>query len=167
MTAYNVERNYHIPTEYLNYDGENLISVRVYDKELHGGILHGRIGIYQRSGEVVPDISLEGVWKFNLDDDLQWKEPDYDDWQWREVLVPAPWETQGFKNYDGYAWYRKKVYIARKYQGERLVLFLGRIDDFDETFFNGNKVGETGVKGGFKRALSACLSLCRQVFRAC
>ena len=75
---------------------------------------------------------------------MERKHVNYDDFSWSEILVPATWETQGFKNYDGMAWYRKKVYIPDKYRGERLFLFLGRIDDVDETYFNGQLAGSTG-----------------------
>jgi sialate O-acetylesterase len=143
-TAYNIERNYPVPQDYLNFDGENVICVRVYDKELHGGIVNGRIGVYERLSEPSMLISLDGIWKFNLGDDPEWKLARFNDRNWEEVMVPLPWETQGYKDYNGMAWYRKKVFIPEKYRGERLVLFLGRIDDFDETYFNDVLVGQTG-----------------------
>jgi sialate O-acetylesterase len=51
------------------------------------------------------------------------------------------WETQGFDDYDGGAWYRKKFTLPKALVGEDLVLILGKIDDSDKTFINGKLVG--------------------------
>ncbi len=144
QTAYNADRVYRIPVEYIFFDKRNTISIRVYDKELGGGILHGRTGIYMREEEFEPDIPLSGFWKFRAGDDPDWKETGYSDTDWENILVPAAWETQGYKNYDGYAWYRYQVYIPEKYRDEQLILFLGKIDDVDEVYFNGIYTGRTG-----------------------
>ena len=66
------------------------------------------------------EILLEGLWKFSPGDDQARKEVDYNDWDWKDVIVPAPWETQGFKNYDGYAWYRKKIVIPEDYRNKKI-----------------------------------------------
>ena len=91
---------------------------------------------------------MEGIWKFYPGDEPERKDLNFNDWDWPNVMVPAPWETQGFKDYDGYAWYRKSVYIPPKYRGMGLVLLLGKIDDLDQTYLNGNLVGETGNMDG-------------------
>ena len=143
-TAYTSDRIYHIPEEYLRFDSKNIITVRVFDKELFGGIMRGRIGIYTRRDEIEPDIPLDGSWKFMIGDNPRWKEYDYNDRQWKKIMVPAHWETQGYKDYDGYAWYRTQVFIADKFRDERLILVLGKIDDVDEVYFNGILVGATG-----------------------
>jgi hypothetical protein len=57
--------------------------------------------------------------------------------------VPAIWESQGFGDYDGGAWYRKKFTIPKTLAGEDLVLLLGKVDDSDRTFINGKLVGST------------------------
>ena len=57
-TAYNAFRKYYIPKEYLSRDGENIIAVRVYDDELDGGIMSGKIGLYTYEGGLEPDIAL-------------------------------------------------------------------------------------------------------------
>jgi hypothetical protein len=153
-TAYNQERIYRLPKEYLNPDGNNVICIRVYDSQQFGGIVRGRIGIYERQDDLPLVLSLEGFWKFSPHDDMDWKESDYDDSDWKKVVVPGPWETQGFRNYDGFAWYRKKIVIPEKLRNEFLVLLLGKIDDLDETYLNGKRIGRTGnMKDG--RRISA------------
>ena len=66
---------------------------------------------------------------------------------WRAIVVPAPWETAGGgkANYDGFAWYRRVVKIPAAWKGKDVTLELGAIDDCDETFLNGHKVGATGT----------------------
>jgi len=144
FTAYHLERIYRLPQEYLNYIDENIISIRVFDAELAGGIVRGKIGIYERKDEVFIDIPLEGTWKFAQGDEVRWKEYDYNDYNWKNIMVPGQWEIQGYKDYDGFAWYRKKVFIPSKYRGQKLMLILGKIDDLDESYINGKLVGKTG-----------------------
>jgi len=148
FTAHHLERKYAVPDQYWNYDGENSIAIRVFNAEMSGGILRGQIGIYELDYQIPLEISLEGLWKFSPGDEPERKETDFDDWDWVNVLVPAPWETQGFKDYDGFAWYRKKFIVPERYRNEKLMLLMGKIDDIDQTYLNGNLVGETGDMDG-------------------
>ena len=47
VTAYNISRPYRVPQQYLNYDGDNVLAVRVYDQRLGGGIVSGKVGLYE------------------------------------------------------------------------------------------------------------------------
>jgi hypothetical protein len=144
ITAYNVTRPYRVPQQYLNYNGDNVIAVRVYDDRLAGGIIRGSVGLFEPRDYLEPDYDLAGTWKFTTGDNASWKDADAHDGTWSNVIVPAYWETQGFKNYDGYGWYRIKFNVPKNLIGERLILLLGKIDDFDETYLNGQLVGRTG-----------------------
>ncbi len=143
-TAYNAERSYPIPQKYLNKDGENLIAVRVFDSQISGGILRGNIGIYAYTEGMKLDLNLEGEWNFRTGDKSEWSEKDYDDSHWEKIFVPGTWETRGWTNYDGLAWYRLDFYLPENFDDDKLVLVLGKIDDVDEAFINGKKVGSTG-----------------------
>jgi hypothetical protein len=135
---------YFLLPEYLRYGADNVIAVRIYDRELSGGIVNGEIGIYEKENPLVPEVSLPVRWKFKTGDDREWKEPFYNDKSWGEIDVPAFWETQGYKNYDGIAWYRVRFRVPTRYEKENLVLLLGKIDDVDEAYLNGKKIGKTG-----------------------
>jgi sialate O-acetylesterase len=148
FTAYHLERKYSIPDIYWNFDGENVIAVRVFSPELSGGIVRGKTGIYETEVNIPFEFSLEGEWKFSQGDDPERSRMDFNDWDWATIMVPAPWETQGFKDYDGFAWYRKRFIIPEKYRNEKLVLLLGKIDDLDQTYLNGQFIGETGNMDG-------------------
>jgi cephalosporin-C deacetylase len=92
---------------------------------------------------------LSPQWKFHTGDDLSWASPATDDSGWKEIIGGIAWENQGYENYDGFGWYRKKVFIPSSMkkladQHEGFVLTLGRIDDADYTYFNGELIGKTG-----------------------
>ncbi len=91
-------------------------------------------------------INLKGEWKFMIGDRPQWADEKFNDSGWESIFVPSPWENQGFPGYDGYAWYRKEVFIPDDLNGKTLMLVLGYIDDVDEVYLNGVKIGQ---KGGF------------------
>ena len=64
----------------------------------------------------------------------------------KKIIVPAPWEHQGYFKYDGYGWYKKTFSVPDNLVGntdEDLVLLVGKIDDFDKTYLNGKLVGTT------------------------
>ncbi|HOZ48645.1 MAG TPA: glycoside hydrolase family 95 protein [Candidatus Hydrogenedentes bacterium] len=63
---------------------------------------------------------------------------------WTLMAAPGAWERGAFDQYDGFAWYRCFVKVPDAWRGMSLRLELGRIDDANEAFFNGAKVGTTG-----------------------
>lgn len=90
-------------------------------------------------------INLEGKWKFSIGDKPAWASPSTNDASWEEIYVPSKWEDEGFNGYNGFAWYRKSFdgkELGPKPQGVNL--FLGYIDDVDEVYVNGHKVGGSG-----------------------
>lgn len=143
-TAYNAERIYYIPEQYIKFDGSNLIAVKVYDSYGEGGIISGDIGLYGGKASVNLDVNLQTPWKFQPGDDLRRKESDFDDSGWGEIFVPAKWEDQGYRDYDGYAWYRKTFAWKTTDDKEKMVILMGKIDDIDQVYINGTLVGSTG-----------------------
>lgn len=143
-TAYNAERIYPIPEQYINFDASNLIAVKVYDSYQAGGIVSGEIGLYGGKAALSFNLNLQTGWKFQTGDDLRRKELDFNDSNWDEIFVPAKWEDQGYRDYDGYAWYRKSFIYKGNIAEEKLVLLLGKIDDLDQVYINGTLVGSTG-----------------------
>ena len=92
------------------------------------------------------DVSLDlrGTWRFSTGDDASWKEPGFDDSSWEEVTVPQAGGQDVFASYDGYAWFRRSFVVPRGADGTALVAALGRIDDADEAYLNGRRIGATG-----------------------
>ncbi|WP_207423583.1 sialate O-acetylesterase [Desertivirga brevis] len=71
---------------------------------------------------------------------------DFDDSKWPKVKVPGFWE-QSVENLDGIAWLRTSFNIKPENAGKPAELHLAMIDDSDETYVNGTKVGS--VKNGY------------------
>lgn len=141
-TAWNRDRVYRIP-EGIVREGSNVIAVRVYDNQQGGGIVRGKVGLYT-TALPQPLIDLSGEWKFMIGDNSEWKGKIVDDSGFEDIQVPADWDTFGHANYDGYGWYRKTFGELPVSADETLVLLLGRIDDMDEAFLNGERIGQTG-----------------------
>jgi sialate O-acetylesterase len=145
-TAYNAMRMYPCPQDFINFNGDNVIAVRVYDDQLEGGITSGDIAV-KSIESFQPDINLEGQWKFSLGDSSAFKDKNFSDKKWETLIVPAYWETQGHKDYDGFAWYRKTFVIPDNLKNKKLIFLGGKIDDLDQIYLNGVLIGSTGNMG--------------------
>lgn len=62
--------------------------------------------------------------------------------EWTTETVDAT-SDRVFRHLEGAVWFRKTVDLPEALQGKELTLNLGRIDDFDTTWVNGEHVGET------------------------
>lgn len=144
-SAWDMKRFYRIPSECVNFGGRNVIAVRVYDMLMGGGIYEGDVGVYSKLESLEPDMDLSGRWKFSTGDDFfQWALPEFDDNAWESIVVPSYWESMGHPEYNGFAWYRKSVVLPKRISESKLILLLGKIDEKDQTYFNGVLIGQTG-----------------------
>ncbi len=89
-------------------------------------------------------LTCRGRWKFRTGDDLSRKDIGFSDIDWIEIFVPAKWEDQGFRDYDGFAWYRKTFTCNINSVDDNLILVMGKIDDIDQVYLNGVLIGSTG-----------------------
>jgi len=94
-------------------------------------------------------LSINEGWVMATGDNQEWAKLDFDDSEWVSIQVGEIWENAGYSDYDGYAWYRKRVNFPEKWnqglQNDFLTLSLGFIDDVDVTYFNGEKIGASGI----------------------
>jgi GH15 family glucan-1,4-alpha-glucosidase len=89
-------------------------------------------------------ISLPSKWKLKMGDDPSYKMESYNDNDWQLFSIPTNWENQGYPEYDGYAWYRVRFSVPKNQLNSKLYIYLGKIDDADETFINGELIGKSG-----------------------
>ena len=85
--------------------------------------------------------------RFKVGDDPAWSKPGFDDSGWQVLSLEKDWNEQGIRNPDNFAWYRLHVVIPsslKKGTTDKVLLDLGPIDDTDETWLNGTRVGKTG-----------------------
>ena len=73
-----------------------------------------------------------------------WAGCDFDDSAWAGMQLPKPWQAAGH-HHSGVFWFRKTVEIPAAWAGRDLILGIGAVDKHDITYFNGVKVGATGV----------------------
>jgi sialate O-acetylesterase len=140
-TAAYQRRKYAIPAGYLKENAVNTIAVQVYDTYLEGGIIDDPAGIYTDADIDYLSVNLTGIWKFHTGDNKDWISPDFNDNDWSRIRVPSEWETQGYDNYDGYAWYRVKFKLPQRFSVGEYFLSLGKIDDMDDVYLNGKHIG--------------------------
>ena len=69
-----------------------------------------------------------------------WARPEFDDSSWKTLRLPNTVQ-QLWPDTNGIYWLRKTVDIPAAWAGKDLTLSLGPVDDFDETYWNGEKVG--------------------------
>ena len=143
-SAFDVKRIYPVSSDLIILGKINTIAVRVYDKAGKGGIFDCDIGVYSRRDILDLQIDLSGAWRFSTGDDKEWAQPEFNDSIWAAINVPEHWETQGYSDYDGIAWYRQKIKIPKNLAGSKLILIMGKINNMDEVFFNGIRIGHTG-----------------------
>ncbi len=94
-------------------------------------------------------IKLNDGWKFKVGDDLKNLNHLLDESSWQNISITKVWDYQGFDKLDGYAWYRIKFIIPSSLKEtsmlkDSLKIFLGRIDDYNQTFLNGQLIGVNG-----------------------
>jgi enterochelin esterase-like enzyme len=89
-------------------------------------------------------LDLSGEWRFSLGDDPTWAQPGFDDSGWDTVVVPEVDGAPQWETYDGFGWYRLTFDLPASADGANLVASLGFIDDVDEAFLNGVRIGGSG-----------------------
>jgi sialate O-acetylesterase len=65
---------------------------------------------------------------------------DYNTNDWQTMNLPTYWEACDIY-VDGVVWFSKDVDVPMSWDGENLMLTLGKINDYDITWFNGKRVG--------------------------
>lgn len=87
--------------------------------------------------------------RFKTGDNKSYSQPGFNDSQWITIKTNEAWDQQGFQNYDGYAWYRFHVIIPSSLKNssawkDSLRINLAKIDDADEVYLNGKRIGKDG-----------------------
>jgi len=115
------------------------------------------VGTQNVEREIAPAIAtadtlvrLRGPWRFRTGDDPRYAARDFDDDAWETIPVPLHWEQAGHPDYDGHAWYRTRFALPAV-TAPAAHLELGKIDDNDETFINGVRIGATNGWSSYRR----------------
>ncbi len=111
--------------------------------EANGGLMRSLIIFLFLLAPVWAQTPLQGRWLFHPGDDSSWAATDCDEGDWSPIQVPGFWEKQGHPDLNGFAWYRLHFKTPADLPQEPFLL-LGTIDDADEAYLNGERLGRTG-----------------------
>ncbi|MBX2922818.1 MAG: beta galactosidase jelly roll domain-containing protein [Chitinophagaceae bacterium] len=75
-----------------------------------------------------------------------WSAASFDDGNWKTIELPRNFDRGNLGALDGVIWFRREFDLPDSLAGQRLVLSLGSIDDMDDTYVNGVKIGGTSAK---------------------
>ncbi len=76
-----------------------------------------------------------------------WESPGLNTKDWSEMYQPHVWSAKGHElaDYSGSVWFRKKFVVPPFFKNRDLVLSMGALHDYDFTYINGKKVGQTYI----------------------
>jgi sialate O-acetylesterase len=78
------------------------------------------------------------------EDETGWAATDLATAAWIPIKLPLYFDyALQPGEYDGVVWARKQIEIPADWAGKPLALHLGKVDDFETTYFNGQEVGKT------------------------
>lgn len=92
-------------------------------------LVEGRVKAWQ------PALAWQGV------DASGWSAAADIDADWPTLKAPGVWEGQGLADVDGIVWLRRKVELSAAQAASTAQLHLARVDDCDEVWLNGQKLG--------------------------
>lgn len=98
-----------------------------------------RVADYKKAKKEWPD----KIEKILIDKGTQahgFQNSDYSTNNWKSMKLPAKWEDNGI-DVDGVVWFSKDVDIPKSWKANDITLSLGKINDYDITWFNGKRVG--------------------------
>jgi sialate O-acetylesterase len=77
----------------------------------------------------------------NLGLDLGVHQPDYQDVSWPDIVIPGIIDTTKDFRFEGASWFRKTIELPASARGKKLTVHLGRINEIDKLYFNGQEIG--------------------------
>ena len=109
-------------------------------------MLSAALGAQQSPAGRIP---LDKGGKFEPTDSPKYAEPGLNDSDWKPIKVDQDWDEQGHKGLTGFAWYRLRFTLPVGLRDsskvkETLIFAMGRIDDGDQVFLNGEFLGQNG-----------------------
>ncbi|MDA3928189.1 MAG: glycoside hydrolase family 127 protein [Prolixibacteraceae bacterium] len=102
-------------------------------------------------------LSIEGRWKYKLEDNKEFSNPEFNDSGWDE-LENLSWQDKLNTTANRLLWIRKSVFIPSTLKKELektgvLTLSMGKIKQSDQTYLNGKLIGSTGSGASYRNYL--------------
>jgi hypothetical protein len=103
---------------------------------------HGHSQTFNLENDRVQMAELQGLWRFQIGDDMRWADPGFDDSSWKLLHSNEDWSQQGYANYGGFAWYRFKVTVPDG--APPLGLYLPPLSTSYQVFADGRLINQFG-----------------------
>ncbi len=106
------------------------------------------ISACQRSKSPIT-IDISSNWRFSPDENNigtseSWYSINFDDSDWAVIDAGKRWEDLGYRELDGFGWYRKTFEIPADWKGKKIWLRIEAVNDAYELFINGKSVSYFG-----------------------
>jgi beta-glucuronidase len=102
--------------------------------------------LYPQQNDIRNLLDLSGFWDFQLDPEEAGEGEGWFNWLAapRAIAVPASWneQFQDTRDYLGVAWYLRRTYLPRGWQGQRIYLRVGSANYAAKVWVNGALAGE-------------------------
>ncbi|MCF7816490.1 MAG: hypothetical protein K9M54_01310, partial [Kiritimatiellales bacterium] len=85
---------------------------------------------------------VPGEWRYTVGDSDEYADIGFDDSGWQKITLPLQIPGTRPKTY---YWFRREFLVPPELAGQDVIFNLGCIDDCDEFYVNGEKIGDTGV----------------------
>ena len=94
-------------------------------------------------------IDIAKSWRFSPDENNigkseNWYAVNFNDSHWAVLDAGTRWEEQGYRDLDGFGWYRKNVDVPANWNGKEVWLKIEGVNDAYELFINGESVSYFG-----------------------
>ncbi len=93
--------------------------------------------------------AFDDEWDFQTDPEgvgeaLEFYRKDLSGGNWQKIKTSSSsWSNQGLRYYKGDAWYRQRVIIPKQFEGERVLLWFGGVDEKAKVWVNGKLLGDS------------------------
>ena len=79
-------------------------------------------------------------------DQPAWAAPELNDSSWKTMELPGYIESNGLQGVDGIIWFRREINLTAAEANQNSTLHLAKVNDSDNTFLNGTRIGETKLQ---------------------
>lgn len=101
-------------------------------------------------------LQAQADWDAQVDDvdiglQQNWQQDNFNWGAWPTMDVPRTWESAGLQDVDGVVWFKRAFQLTAGQAQNNITLSLSKVDDSDQTYVNGQLVGETLLDPGQER----------------
>jgi len=95
-------------------------------------------------------LNLPEDWKFKTDPKRvgmsdKWYARDHNDAEWQTIKIGEFWDVQGYRDFDGIGWYRRRITLPVSLEGKRIFFAFGAADETALVYIDGERAAEYDI----------------------